>query len=152
MSLYLQVCQSLKTCSNLVEKKQDDVAKKLSSFTEAHRSASSGLNSPQIPPFHPTRSTTRRKNIAALSPLKLTKVQDEFLSNAMAEIREEHRSDRAAKRQKLHYENQWGDSVDCGSNNAEQSLVDKLELSPDLAQVVASPGGLITYREYTKLF
>jgi len=76
----------------------------------------------------------------------MTKLQDKFISDAMAELREKHVNDPAAKRQKLLA---WGNqddasSVDCDGGN--QSLLDKLDASPDFAQVVASPGGLITFR------
>ena len=78
----------------------------------------------------------------------MTKLQDKCISDAMAEMREKHVNERAAKRQKLlEWENQDDSSIYCGSGS-NQSLVDKLDASPDFAQVVASPGGLITYRKF----
>ncbi len=100
-----------------------------------------------MPPFHPRSA---RCNTTNLLPLKMTKLQDKYISDAMAELREKHVNERAAKRQKLHeWDNQDDDaiSIDCGSGS--QSLLDKLDASPDFAQVVASPGGLITFRKFT---
>lgn len=100
----------------------------------------------QMPPFHPRSAQCDTAN---LKPLKMTKLQDKYISDAMAELREKRVNDRAAKRQKLQ---EWGNqdddasSIDCGSGN--QSLLDKLDASPDFAQVVASPGGLITFRKF----
>ena len=98
----------------------------------------------QMPPFHPQ---TAHFKTTKLPPLKMTQVQNKCISEAMAAIRERHVNDRATKRQKL-LEWDCQDESSCGAEDCTQSLVDKLDASPDLAQVVASPGGLITYRKF----
>ncbi len=106
--------------------------------------AIAGVTKERMPPFHPR---TAQCNTANMLPLKMTKLQDKCISDAMAEIRGKH-AKCAAKRQKLH---EWespddASSIDCGSGD--QSLVDKLDTFPDFAQIVATPGGLITYRKF----
>eukprot|EP00574_Skeletonema_japonicum_P004829 CAMPEP_0201726116 /NCGR_PEP_ID=MMETSP0593-20130828/9278_1 /ASSEMBLY_ACC=CAM_ASM_000672 /TAXON_ID=267983 /ORGANISM="Skeletonema japonicum, Strain CCMP2506" /LENGTH=340 /DNA_ID=CAMNT_0048217585 /DNA_START=188 /DNA_END=1210 /DNA_ORIENTATION=+ len=146
MPLYLQVGhQDQKpSCSNkMIDKTKGDGAKKPSLPSTDLFASIGGMSREQMPPFHPRSAQCNTDN---LPPLKMTKVQDKYISDTMAELREKHVNDRAAKRQKrLAWDNQDdATSIDCGSGN--QSLLDKLDASPDFAQVVASPGGLITYR------
>ena len=148
MPLYLQVGhQDQKpSCSNkMIDKTKGDGAKKPSLPSTDLFASIGGMSREQMPPFHPRSAQCNTDN---LPPLKMTKVQDKYISDTMAELREKHVNDRAAKRQKrLAWDNQDdATSIDCGSGN--QSLLDKLDASPDFAQVVASPGGLITYSKF----
>eukprot|EP00985_Skeletonema_marinoi_P015032 scaffold7670_cov120-Skeletonema_marinoi.AAC.1 len=144
MPLYLHMGpQDQKPHSSTIDKIKGDGAKKPSPLSTDLIATTGGMSGEQMPPFHPR---TAQCNTANLPPLKMTKLQDKCISDAMAEMREKHVNERAAKRQKLlEWENQDDSSIDCGSGS-NQSLVDKLDASPDFAQVVASPGGLITYR------
>jgi hypothetical protein len=148
MPLYLQMGrQDQKSRSNnMVAKTKDNGATKQSPSSTDLFATTGSLSGQQMPPFHPRAAHC---NTATLKPLKMTKLQDKCISEAMAEIQEKHRNERAAKRQKLEWDDHQDDSsIGCDGSGDEQSLVDKLDASPDLAQVVASPGGLITYREF----
>lgn len=127
--------------SNVAGKTKDDGSTKPSLPSTA---TAAGISSERMPPFHPR---TAQCNTSNMSPLKMTKLQDKCISDAMAEIRVKHVKC-AAKRQKLLEWHSHDDAfMDCGSEC--QSLVDKLDAFPDFAQVVATPGGLITYRKFT---
>ena len=142
MPLYLQMgIQDQMPHSNTTDKAKDVVATKPSLPSTAK---AAGSSSERMPLFHPR---TAQCNTSNMQPLKMTKLQDKCISDAMAEIREKHVKC-AAKRQKLLEWDSQDDasSKDCGSGC--QSLVDKLDAFPDFAQVVASPGGLITYRKF----
>lgn len=147
MPLYLQMGHQDQTpsCSNIIDKTKGDGAKKPSLPSTDLFASIGGMSREQMPPFHPRSA---QYNTANLPPLKMTKLQDKYISDAMAELRERHVNDRAAKRQKLLACDNQDDasSIDCGSDS--QSLLDKLDASPDFAQVVASPGGLITFRKF----
>lgn len=139
MPLYLQMgIQDQSPHSNVAGKTKDDGSTKPSLPSTA---TAAGISSERMPPFHPR---TAQCNTSNMSPLKMTKLQDKCISDAMAEIRVKHVKC-AAKRQKLLEWHSHDDAfMDCGSEC--QSLVDKLDAFPDFAQVVATPGGLITYR------
>ncbi len=144
MPLYLQMGFQDQKPRLIAKTKEMNAMKRSPSSTDLF-ATTGGLSSQQMPPFHPRAA---HLDTANLLPLQMTKLQDKCISDAMAGIRETHMNDRAAKRQKLEQDNQDDDGSIACCDSGEQSLLDKLDASPDLAQVVASPGGLITYRKF----
>ena len=127
------------------------------------------------PSFHPTSTEfsahhhQRSLVVSTLQPLQMTSLQSNFIEDTMKEIRE-----RQAKRQKvcgtmrMMAQHQDGASVDTCSSHQQHNdgsiigssgtdanrfdILDALDSHPNAAQVVATPGGLITHCKSITLF
>jgi hypothetical protein len=100
-------------------------------------------------PFHPLQDT-RSNKAERLLPLEMTSIQSKFITSTMEELKE-----RVSKRQKIDAANRLVLKRRSGQSHLEDSevttarnrldIVEELDAHPQIIQVVASPGGLITH-------
>lgn len=143
MSIYRQETSTMS--SNKVKTNRDEPK----AFIKSNIAASSNYRIKDLPRFDSIKSsrTTQMKR------LEMTAKQSKFISDTMLDIRQKELENRAAKRIKINHSVDIDNSASLRYLDEEKQdvrilkhveLLDEMELHPNIAQIVATSGGLIT--------
>lgn len=115
----------------------------------SYTTSSSNIRQSYVPPFHPSLHSTK-SNTVNLKPLQMTPAQSTFIADTMKELKE-----RAAKRQKMTTisttttmvlnNNSFSMITENGILKKRFDFLDEFDAHPDIIQLVATSGGLITH-------
>lgn len=117
---------------------------------EGNATAHSPSRIKNVPRFDPVISSS---SITAMKSLEMTTKQSKFISDTMLDIRQNELEKRATKRIKVNHSFHIGNSASLTSLSKEKQdaialshveLIDEMERHPNIAQIVATSGGLIT--------
>ncbi|KAL3786645.1 hypothetical protein HJC23_006841 [Cyclotella cryptica] len=137
MSIYRQEAYMM---SSTKMKTNRDVPK---AFKERNITASSPSRIRHVPRFDPIKTSS---STTEMKSLEMTAKQSKFISDTMFEIRQKELEKRATKRIKVNHSVRIDNSKEMQDARTvtHVELIDEMELHPNIAQIVATSGGLIT--------
>ena len=144
MSIYRQETSTMS--SNKTKTNRDQPK----AFMESKIAASCNYRIKHLPRFDAIKSS---RTTTQMKSLEMTAKQSTFISDTMLDIRQKELEKRATKRLKVNHSVDIDDSTSLRYLDEEKQdvrivkhveLIDEMELHPNIAQIVATSGGLIT--------